>query len=141
MNEEMDYQESILEDTTPDENVLSSSSGDTLEDKLDRVEALLNEEITKRETEEELGELDEEQGSQSIMRNTSSGVNDPNYAQYIYDLLADSTVKVEIVEQQTIFDKQLNEYTVEESIGLIVLMLAVGVLIGSFISRYTFKRR
>lgn len=141
MNEELFNEEDVLEDSTLTENVLSSDQNSTLEDKLDRIEALLNEEITLRETEQTETILDERKGNERTMLTTGSGVSDPDYSQYIYDLLSDSTIKVEVVEEQTIFDKQLNDYSVIEGVGVIGLMLGVGVLIGAFINRYTFKRR
>lgn len=141
MNEELFNEEDVLEDSTLTEDVLSSDQDSTLEDKLDRIEALLNEEITLRENEESETVLDEGQGNQRTVLTTGSGVSDPDYSQYIYDLLSDSTIKVEVVEEQTIFDKQLNDYSVIEGVGVIGLMLGVGVLIGAFINRYTFKRR
>lgn len=141
MNEEIFNEEGVLEDTTLDENVLSSDQDNSLEEKLDRIEALLNEEITLRETEETENELEQEQGSERTVTGSGSINNDPDYSQYIYDLLTDSTIKVEVVEEKTIFDKQLNDYSVIEGVGVIGLMLGFGVLIGAFINRYTFKRR
>ena len=52
MNEQIYDEESFIFDESSVESVLSSTeSGYSLEDKLDRVEALLNEEISLRETE------------------------------------------------------------------------------------------
>lgn len=141
MNEELLNEEDLLEDTTFTEDVLSSDQNTSIEDKLDRIEALLNEDITLRETEENETELEQGQGSERTVTGSGVMLNDPDYNQYIYDLLSDSTIKVEVVEEQTIFDKQLNDYSVIEGVGVIGLMLAVGVLIGAFINRYTFKRR
>ena len=97
-NEQIYDEESFISDESSVESVLSSiESGHSLEDKLDRVEALLNEEISLRENEQ----LTTESGSVSPVPDTSSGVNAPNYDQYIYDLLTDSTIKVEEVDQPT----------------------------------------
>ena len=108
-NQEILNKEDILEDTTLDEDILSSNSTDTLEDKLDRVEALLNEEITKREAGEDEEVLEQGQRNIQSINSTDSGVSDPDYSQYIYDLLTDSTIKVEIVESQDITEKSLND--------------------------------
>ena len=51
-NEQIYDEESFISDESSVESVLSSTeSGNSLEDKLDRVEALLNEEISIRENE------------------------------------------------------------------------------------------
>lgn len=141
MNEELLNEEDVLEDSTLTEDVLSSDQDNSLEDQLDRIEALLNEEITLRETEQTENEMEQEQRSERTVTDSGAMFVDPDYTRYIYDLLSDSSIKVEVVEDQTIFDKQLNDYSVIEGVGVIGLMLGVGVLIGAFINRYTFKRR
>ena len=89
MNEQIYDEENVISDESPVESVLSSTeSGNSLEDKLDRVEALLNEEISIRENEE----LSEESGIESVVLDSSSRDVVPNYDQYIYDLLTDSTI-------------------------------------------------
>ena len=110
MNEEILNEENILEDTTYDEDDVSLNESSSLEEKLDRVEALLNEEISKREVEKTENELEERQGSELLTVSPSPSVSNPNYDQYIYDLLTDSTIKVEVVNSETIADKQLNDY-------------------------------
>ena len=135
-NEEiMVYDESFTEDD------FSSSENDSLNEKLDRIEALLNEEITQREIEQSQNEMVTESGSEYTEPVTSSGVDAPNYSQYIYDLLTDSTIKVEIVEEKTLGEKQLNEYNVTESLGVIGIVLGFICLTVAFVNKYTFKRR
>lgn len=145
MNEEIINEgineEDVLEDSASSEDILSSPESSTLEDKLDRVEALLNEEISYRENESSNTEMETGSGAESVVRSTDSGVVAPDYSQYIYDLLTDSTVKVEIVEQKTIFDKELNEYTVGEALGVIGIMLGLVCIIVAFVEKYNFKRR
>ena len=140
MNEEY-IEETILEDTTSDEDVLSSSEADTLEDKLDRVEALLNEEISLRENEFDNQEMETGSGVEYSDYDTDSGVVVPDYSQYIYDLLTDSTIRVEVVEEQTIFEKQLNDYTVGEALGVCGIILGLICITVAFVDKYTFKRR
>ena len=48
----MEYEENVLYDDALGEDDISSSENTSLEEKLDRIEALLNEEITLRETEQ-----------------------------------------------------------------------------------------
>ncbi len=91
----MENEENILYDDALTEDDISSSENDSLEQKLDRIEALLNEEISLRENEQLQEEMVTESGSEYTMLNTDSGVVAPNYNQYIYDLLTDSTIKVE----------------------------------------------
>lgn len=131
-NEEI-MEEDILSNDASGEDDISSDQTNTLEDKLDHIEALLNEDITLRITSSGVEEVEE------II--TSSGVEVPNYTQYIYDYLSDSTVKVEIVGEKGIFEKQLNDYNVVESIGVIALFIAFGFIVGVFVNRFTFKRR
>ena len=140
MNEEY-IQEDLLEDTTLDEDDVSLNENSSLEDKLDRVEALLNEEISLRENELDNQEMETGSGAESVVTNTDSGVVVPDYSQYIYDLLTDSTIKVEVVEQKTIFEKQLNEYTVTEALGVCGICLGLICIIVAFVDKYTFKRR
>ena len=139
MNEE--YTEDFLENESSSENDISSSEGSSLDAQLDRIEALLNEDISLREAEQSEEILETGSGSEYSEYDTSSGVVDPNYSQYIYDLLTDSTIKVEIVEEKTIFDKQLNEYTVGESLEVVGIMLGFMCIVVAFINKYTFKRR
>lgn len=137
MNEDQEIlnTEDILEDTTFDEDILSSTSPDSLEDKLDRVEALLNEEITYRDQEQ----VTTGSGSESVMLSTTSGVVTPDYNQYIYDLLTDSTVKVEIVESEDITEKPLNSYGVTEALNVILIVLILIMFADHFIHDYVFK--
>ena len=138
MNEQIYDEESFIFDESSVESVLSSTeSGYSLEDKLDRVEALLNEEISLRETEQ----LTTESGSVSYVPDTSSGVNDPNYDQYIYDLLTDSTIKVEVVQTEDISNKPLANYSVMESLLLLALVFFVGYMFSNWLDKYIFKFR
>ena len=105
-----------------------------IEDKLDRVEALLNEEISYRENQE----FSTESGDQYNESVTSSGVDAPDYSQYIYDLLTDSTIKVEIVDS-SISDKPLNNYSVSEVLLVLVLGAFVVSLFSNFLDKYIFK--
>lgn len=134
MENEVYNEEIVLSDDAYSEDNISSDQAITLEDKLDHIEALLNEDITLRTTSSGVEEVEEEV-------TTSSGVEEPNYTQYIYDYLSDSTVKVEIVGEKGIFEKQLNDYNVTESIGVIALFIAFGFIVGVFVNRFTFKRR
>ena len=133
MNEnELFDEEDLLEDEALIDDDSSSNNGDTLEQKLDRVEALLNEDIALR-TSENNEDLVEDQVEEVV---TGSGaVPDPDYSQYIYDLLTDSTVQVELVQQESdnIFDKQLNDYTVTETMMVLGLVIAFSVISTHFI--------
>lgn len=142
----MEYEENILQDDASGEDLLPSDQNSTLEDKLDHIEALLNEDIALRSQEDEIVEdLQEDEQQRTDIYATGSGndvnVDAPNYSQYIYDLLTDSTIKVEIVDDRSIFEKQLNDYSVVETIGVVGLMLAFICIIVAFINRYTPKRR
>ena len=140
-NQEIFNTEDILEDTASYEDILSSNTPDTLEDKLDRVEALLNEEITKREAGEDQENLEEEQRDLQPVTSTGSGVSDPNYSQYIYDLLTDSTIKVEIVESQDITERSLNDYSVSEVLLTLIFVAFLVTVFTSFLDKYIFKFR
>ena len=141
MNEnELFDEEDLLEDEALIDDDSSSNNGDTLEQKLDRVEALLNEDIALR-TSENNEDLVEDQVEEVV---TGSGaVPDPDYSQYIYDLLTDSTVQVELVQQESdnIFDKQLNDYTVTETMMVLGLVIAFSVISTHFIEKHVFKFR
>ena len=136
----MEYEENLLETESFTEDDISSDENDSLEEQLDRIEALLNEEITLRETEQSQTEMVTESGSEYTESTTSSGVDAPNYPQYIYDYLTDSTIKVEIVGEKNLFEKQLNEYTVGESLEVVGIVLGFIALSVAFINKYTFKR-
>lgn len=137
-NEQIYDEESFISDESSVESVLpSTETGYSLEDKLDRVEALLNEEISLRENEQ----LQTESGSISPVPDTSSGVNVPNYDQYIYDLLTDSTIKVEVVQTEDISNKPLANYNVMESLLLLALVFFVGYMFSNWIDKYIFKFR
>lgn len=136
MNEQIYDEENVIIDESPVESVLSSTeSGNTLEDKLDRVEALLNEEISLRETEQ----FQTESGSISDVPVTSSGNDIPNYSQYIYDLLTDSNIKVEVVQTEDISNKPLANYSVMESLLLLVIVFFVGYMFSNWVDKYIFK--
>ena len=85
MNEEIINEgineEDVLEDSASSEDILSSPESSTLEDKLDRVEALLNEEISYRENESSNTEMETGSGAESVVRSTDSGVVAPDYSQ------------------------------------------------------------
>ena len=135
MNEQIYDEEIVIGDESSMESVLSSDESDySLEDKLDRVEALLNEEISYRENQE----FSTESGDQYNESVTSSGVDSPDYSQYIYDLLTDSTIKVEIVDS-SISDKPLNNYSVSEVLLVLVLGAFVVSLFSNFLDKYIFK--
>lgn len=137
-NEQIYDEESFISDELSVESVLSSTeSGNSLEDKLDRVEALLNEEIFQREIEQ----LQTESGSVSTVPDTSSGVVAPNYDQYIYDLLTDSTIKVEVVQTEDISNKPLANYSVMESLLLLAIVFFVGYMFSNWVDKYIFKFR
>ena len=137
----MEYEENVLYDDALGEDDISSSENTSLEEKLDRIEALLNEEITLRETEQSQEEMVTESGVEYTVLTTDSGVDTPNYSQYIYDYLTDSTIKVEVVGEKSLFEKQLNEYTVGESLEVVGIVLGFIALTVAFINKYTFKRR
>lgn len=138
MNEQIFDEESLISDESSVESDISSDTdNNTLEDKLDRVEALLNEEISLRENEE----LQTESGSVSSVPDTNSGVVTPNYDQYIYDLLTDSTIKVEVVQNEDITNKQLNNYSVTEALILLILVFFVGYMFSNWVDKYIFKFR
>ena len=138
MNEQIYDEENIVDSESSMESVLSSDQSDnSLEDKLDRVEALLNEEISYRENEQ----LTTESGSEYNVSVTSSGVDTPDYAQYIYDLLTDSNIKVEVVQTEDISNKPLANYSVMESLLLLVLVFFVGYMFSNWVDKYIFKFR
>lgn len=136
---EYDVQEDILESESFNENDSSYVENNSLEEKLDHVEALLNENITLLESEkvEEPEEEIEEEITQTV-----SGNSVPNYDQYIYDLLTDSNIRVETVQgDETIFNKPLNDYSVSEGFLVIITLLLLVRFMGEFIEKYVFKRR
>lgn len=136
MNEQIFDEESFVSDESSVESDISpDTDNNSLEDKLDRVEALLNEEISLRENEQ----LQTESGSISPVSDTSSGVDTPNYDQYIYDLLTDSTIKVEVVQNEDITNKKLNDYSVTEALMLLVLVFFVGYMFSNWVDKYIFK--
>lgn len=136
MNEQIFDEESVISDESFVESDISpDTDNNTLEDKLDRVEALLNEEISLRENEQ----LQTESGAEYTVNNTSSGVDVPNYDQYIYDLLTDSTIKVEVVQNEDITNKKLNNYSVTEALMLLVLVFFVGYMFSNWVDKYIFK--
>lgn len=122
MNENFEnYEEEYVEDIEDNtENISVSSS-----DQLDRIEALLNEDIALREAEQ----LNTSSGSEM---ETSSGVVSPDYAQYIYDLLMDGSITVQVVEEQQtpILEKHLNDYSANE---IIMLTLVFATLVAVFV--------
>ena len=120
---EYEIQEDLLENESSYENDSSSDQVDTLEEKLDHVEALLNENISllegqENEDYERIQEIDEQRTDNGIV-STESGDNvlNPDYSQYIYDFLTDSQIRVETVQSEdNIFNKPLNDYTVTEGL-------------------------
>lgn len=122
MNEEL-----IMEDLSDNEEDISNNTDISLNEKLDRIEALLNEDISLRENDA----LVVTETSSGAME-TSSGAQEPNYSQYIYDLLTDSNIKVEVVQPTPIpiQERKINEYGTNE---LIFLCLVVGCLFALFI--------
>lgn len=136
--------EIYMETETFTESGATPTESVTLEDKLDRIEALLNEDIALRETESESAALTgEELSDQSITESgaTSSGVETPNYAQYIYDLLSDSQIRVEVVQEQTLLEKPLNDYNITEGLIAFGILIMIGALLFAFINKYSPKRR
>lgn len=138
---ENDIQEDLLENESFVEDDISSYQVDTLEEKLDHVEALLNENISLLEKEENEDIEIVQEDNEKV--DTVSGNNViPDYSQYIYDFLTDSQVKVETVQtEETIFNKSLNDYTVSESMLVIITLLLFVRFMGEFIEKYVFKRR
>ena len=102
MNDEEILEEDLLSDNASGEDNISSDQINSLNDKLDRIEALLNEDISIRSNENTVS-------GNSVSDNSVSD-NSVNYDQYIYDLLLDSTLKVEVVEEKTWnkFNKQVD---------------------------------
>ena len=136
---EYEIQEDILENESSNENDSSSIQVDLLEEKLDHVEALLNENITLLESEKE-NDIEIEEYQEII--DTVSGNIVPRYDQYIYDLLTDSNIRVETVQSDdSIFNKPLNEYSVSESFLVIITLLLLVRFMGEFIEKYVFKKR
>lgn len=136
------FEENLLEDESYDENDLSSDEGTSLDDKLDHIEALLNENISLMEASEGENDAAPVVEESEAELTTSSGAVEPNYTQYIYDLLLDSQVKVESVQStDNIFNKPLNDYTVTEGLLLIILSILIVRMLGEFIEKYVFKRR
>lgn len=136
---EYDVQEDLLESESYNEDDLSSDQDNSLEEKLDHVEALLNENISLLESEKE-NDVDIEEDQEVIQ--TVSGNTVPDYNQYIYDLLTDSNIRVETVQgDETIFNTPLNDYTVSESFLVIITLLLLVRFMGEFIEKYVFKRR
>ena len=137
----MEYEENVLYDDAFGEDDISSSENDSLEQKLDRIEALLNEEISLRETEQLQEEMVTESGSEYSVFTTDSGVVEPNYSQYIYDLLTDSTIKVEIVQEQPNVNTPIKDMPFDVQLGILAISIALTVLAVAFINKYTPKRR
>lgn len=137
----MENEENVLYDDALGEDDISSSENNTLEEKLDRIEALLNEEITLRENEQLQEEMVTESGSESSLLNTDSGVVAPNYNQYIYDLLTDSTIKVEVVNEEPSFTTAIKDMPLNVQLEIIGISIALVALAIAFINKYTPKRR
>ena len=137
----MEYEENILYDDALGEDDISSSENDSLEQKLDRIEALLNEEITLRENEQLQEELEEEQGVESVVSDSIVRNVEPNYPQYIYDLLTDSTIKVEIVQEEPNVNTPIKDMPFDVQLGILAISIALTVLAVAFINKYTPKRR
>lgn len=143
MNEEI-IENDVLEDSTLNEDVLPSVESSSLEERLDRVEALLNEDIALREKESELGDNEEDAlvDHEPVLRtesgSTSSGV-EPNYAQYIYDYLSDSTIRVEVVQTDTLETKQLQDYSPSEALICVILIVVLANILFGFIEKHVFK--
>lgn len=139
---ENDVKEDLLENESFDEDSLSSDSGNSLEEKLDHVEALLNENISLLEKEENEDVVILQEDNEQVNTVSGNNVISPDYSQYIYDFLTDSQVKVETVQtEETIFNKSLNDYTVSESMLVIITLLLFVRFLGEFIEKYVFKRR
>lgn len=143
MNEEI-IENDVLEDATLNEDNVSSVESTSLEEQLDRIEALLNEDITLRENSSEV-DVDEEDGTvdhEPVLRtesgSTASGV-EPNYAQYIYDYLSDSTIRVEVVQTDTLETKQLQDYSPSEALICVILIVVLANLLFGFVEKYVFK--
>lgn len=132
MNEEY-IEEDVLEDPASNEDVLSSDQADKIIEKLETVEALLNEDIAIRS-------VSDESVSDNAATRTVSGNDTPDYSQYIYDLLTDSSVKVSVVaESDTIADKPLNQYSVGEALSVVLIVLVLIIIADHFIHDYVFK--
>lgn len=132
-------QEDILESESLNEDDSSYVEDNSIEEKLDHVEALLNENITLLESEKE---NDVEIEEDPEITETVSGNTAPDYDQYIYDLLTDSNIRVEVVQSEdNIFNKPLNDYTVSEGFLVIIILLLLVRFMGEFIEKYVFKRR
>lgn len=116
-NETVSDNEYSEENNLPDQDI-------TLSDKLDRIEALLNEDIALRQNEQ----LTTSSGETATV---SANEAEPNYTQYIYDLLSDTTLKVEVVQEdpEPITTRKISDYGTNE---LILLFLVVGSLAGLF---------
>lgn len=137
----MENEEIVLYDDALGEDDISSSENVTLEEKLDRIEALLNEEISLRENEQLQETMVTESGSESSVLDTDSGVIGPNYSQYIYDLLTDSTIKVEIVQEEPNVNTPIKDMPFDVQLGILAISIALTVLAFAFINKYTPKRR
>lgn len=137
----MENEEIVLYDDALGEDDISSSENVTLEEKLDRIEALLNEEISLRETEQLQNEMVTESGSEYPVFDTSSGVDAPNYSQYIYDYLTDSTIKVEIVNCEPTTTTPIKDMPFNVQLEIVGISIALLVLAIAFINKYTPKRR
>ena len=137
----MEYEENVLYDDALGEDDISSSEDSSLEEKLDRIEALLNEEISLRENEQLQEEMVTESGVEYSLLNTSSGVDNPNYAQYIYDYLSDSTIKVEVVNTEPTTTTPIKDMPFNIQLEIAGLTIALIALAVAFINKYTPKRR
>lgn len=134
----MNEEEIVLQDDALGEDNISSDQDNTLNEKLDRIEALLNEDIALREASQEQSET----VSGNEAPETVSGNSAPDYGQYIYDLLTDSSIKVEIVQpEEDLTTKSLNDYTVGEALQLVLIVCLLGYFLVNVIEKYVFKIR
>ncbi len=114
-----------VSDNEYSEEINVSDQNISLSDKLDRIEALLNEDIALRQNEQ----LTTSSGETSVSANEIQ----PDYTQYIYDLLTDTTLKVEVIQEEPepITVRKISDYGTNE---LILLFLVVGSLVALFIA-------
>lgn len=64
---------------------------------------------------------------------------DPNYSQYIYDLLIDGTITVHVDNDNTFLHKSINDYTVSEGLLLVIALILFIKFFTEFVKNNVFR--
>lgn len=64
---------------------------------------------------------------------------EPNYSQYIYDFLTDSTITVHVDNDNTFLHKSINDYTVTEGLLLVIALILFIKFFTEFVKNNVFR--